>query len=131
MASSKQNQQLSKKQQEFIDKHVELGGNISKTCKAVGINRGTYYQWMEKSEDFADAVALSKDALIDEIEDILMKKIRGFEHTVTAQKVDKEGNVISFQKTFYFPPCTQSIQYKLNAIARHRGYGRKPDDAND
>lgn len=113
----------------FIEKFQDCGCNISKTAKAIGINRRTITRWMKEDREFAEDLQEEKEGQLDEVEDILMKKIRGFEHELSREKVDKDGNVIPYKSTLYFPPCFQSIQLKLNAYGRHRGYGMKPDDS--
>ena len=63
------------------------------------------------------------------VENILLKKARGFEHEITREKVNKDGLVTPYKSTLYFPPCFQSLQLMVVAMARHRGYGMKPDDS--
>ncbi len=112
-----------------IKSYIDCKFNISKACKASKIARKTFYRWIKEDPDFAQAIEDAKESLIDDVEDILLKKIRGFEHTIKREKVDKEGNVIVYNNTFYFPPCYASLKLFLDAQARHRGFGMKPDDS--
>lgn len=114
--------------EKFLDKYSLLG-NISKTCQAIGVSRTAYYNWVKEDEEFAEKVVNAKESLIDEVEGILMKKIRGYEHSVKREKVDKNGQVHSYNSVMYFPPCFNSMKLFLEAKARHRGYGMKLDDS--
>lgn len=118
-----------KRKEDAIEAYKVNRYNISKTCKAIGMGRTAFYDWIKTDPDFAQAIEDAKESLIDDVEDILLKKIRGFEHTIKREKVDKEGNVIVYNNTFYFPPCYASLKLFLDAQARHRGFGMKPDDS--
>lgn len=118
-----------KNKQLALKAYVKCKFNVSKTCASVPIDRSTFYDWIKTDPDFAQAIEDAKESLIDEVEDILLKKIRGFEHTIKREKVDKEGNVIVYNNTFYFPPCYASVKLFLDAQARHRGFGMKQDDS--
>ncbi len=118
-----------KRKEDAIEAYKVNRYNISKTCKSIGMGRTAFYDWIKNDPDFAQAIEDAKESLIDEVEDILLKKIRGFEHTIKREKVDKEGNVIVYNNTFYFPPCYASLKLFLDAQARHRGFGMKQDDS--
>jgi len=50
-------------------------GIISISCKAIGINRSTYYDWMAKDEQFKKAVDEIQDVAIDFVESKLFQQI--------------------------------------------------------
>jgi len=52
----------------------EVRGNISLTCQAVGINRQTYYNWLEADEQFRTAIKEAKLVLCDDMEGVLINK---------------------------------------------------------
>lgn len=60
----------------FIEfyKRDEVRGNISMTCSAVGINRTTYYNWIDKDEKFRKEIYDAKMEMCDEMEQILISR---------------------------------------------------------
>jgi hypothetical protein len=60
----------------FIDfySRPEVQGNISTTCDAVSINRQTYYNWLEKDENFRDLMKEAKMRMCDEMEQVLISR---------------------------------------------------------
>ena len=58
-------------------------GNISAACKEVGINRSTYYDWIEKDPDFVQRVQEVEESVIDAVEQKLQELIQK-ENNVTA-----------------------------------------------
>ena len=124
-----QKETTKKNKDHAIKAYLDARFNVSKACASININRRTFQRWIKEDPDFAQAIEDAKESLIDEVEDIMLKKIRGFEHTIKREKVDKEGNVIVYNNTFYFPPCYASLKLFLDAQARHRGFGMKQDDS--
>lgn len=47
--------------------------NISATCKAVGIHRSTYYDWVYKSDTFNTFLRDTREGLFDDIETLIYK----------------------------------------------------------
>lgn len=81
MESGKQNKSLvgklgNIKKDKFIEFYMrdEVRGNISLTCDAVGINRQTYYNWLEADENFRNAIYESKLRLCDDMEQVLISR---------------------------------------------------------
>lgn len=64
----------------FLQALANNRGNVTKACEAVGINRCTYYRWLE-DEDFKNEVDNVSEGLLDLAEDQLQQKI---EHGDTA-----------------------------------------------
>jgi hypothetical protein len=80
-------------------------GIISTSCKAVGIARSTFYEWIDKDEDFKKAVDEIKDVAIDFVESKLFQQI-------------DEGNP------------TSTIFY-LKTKAKQRGYVERQEIVHD
>jgi hypothetical protein len=62
----------------FIDAYKKTFGNISQSCKRIKISRQTYYNWMEKDEEFKkqlDGVE-PEEVFIDFAENALVKRIQ-------------------------------------------------------
>lgn len=66
---------LSDKQLKFINGLVSGYCNISKACRTAGIHRSTYYEWLNTSDSFAEAVDQAKEALRDRWEDEIAKHV--------------------------------------------------------
>lgn len=94
---------LKRTQKALIEALNQSLGNITISCKNVGVSRNTYYQWLKQPE-FAEAVNDIPEQTIDFVENALLKNIR--EGNVTAQ--------IFFLKT----------------KAKHRGYVEKQEIEN-
>lgn len=60
---------------DFIDAMRKTLGNISESCKIVGIDRSTYYRWMESDKAFADSIDEVYERNTDFVETKLMKLI--------------------------------------------------------
>lgn len=60
---------------DFIDVMRKTLGNISESCKIVGIDRSTYYRWMESDKAFADSIDEVYERNTDFVETKLMKLI--------------------------------------------------------
>jgi transposase-like protein len=80
----------------FIEILTKQAGNVAGACRAMNINRRTYYNWMEKHEDFKGVVLDITEALIDDAESQL-------------QKLIGDGNVVA-------------ILFYLKTRAKSRGY---------
>lgn len=116
------------KKSAFLEKYPELECHVKNTCKAIGIGRRTYYNWINNDEEFAQDVINERQGMLDDMESLLMKKAKGFEHTIIREKPTKDG-VTQYKSVMYFPPCFQSIISILNAQARQRGYAMKNDES--
>lgn len=57
----------------FLQAFEKNGGNISASCTAIGINRGTYYQWMENDAKFAASVSEIEERNLDALENVLFE----------------------------------------------------------
>lgn len=63
------------KKKDFIKAMGEVMGNITLACRAVGIKRQTYYNWIEKDEDFRKACDSINEESIDFVENKLFSRI--------------------------------------------------------
>ena len=59
----------------FLEQFIKNACNISQTCKAIDIDRGTYYLWTEKDPEFVLKVEEARDALRELAESQLFKNI--------------------------------------------------------
>ena len=90
---------LTKKQKQFIDAYEKHGTNISRTCKAIGIDRQTYYNWCSANSAFKSQCDAIEESMIDFAESMLYRQI-------------KDGN-------------TSAIIFFMKTKARKRGYAER------
>ena len=69
------NSTKSTKKELFLRSYAKTLGHISNSCKAIKIDRGTYYNWMENDPDFKKAVLYIDDSFIDLAESKLRENI--------------------------------------------------------
>ena len=101
----------------FVEAFRKSMGNITKACESVGINRGTYYLWIENDPIFKSHIDDVMEEKLDFIESKLEEVITG----IVVQK-DAEGNVV-YQR----PPDTAAIIFALKTQGKKRGYYEKKE----
>lgn len=85
----KEQMRTTKMKQAFLDKFVNTLGNISGTCKDIGIDRPTFYMWLKKDPEFKQMVEDVPEVRLDFAEQQLNKLIRA----------DHPAAIIFFLKT--------------------------------
>jgi len=66
---------LSDKQVRFINAYLSNYCNVSKSCTSASVARSTYYEWKNRSDNFAQAVEQAEEALKDRLVDEINKHI--------------------------------------------------------
>ncbi|MBS5798111.1 MAG: hypothetical protein KH100_15805 [Dysgonomonas mossii] len=98
---AKYNQKYNKKIVECICELMSIDSyTVAEICQAVNISERTYYDWMSKNADFADAIKKAQDKLTQdyliECNRSLVKLIKGYtiqeKKTVTADTGRKDEN---------------------------------------
>ncbi len=64
------------KKDKFVEfyQRDEVRGNISMSCQAATISRQTYYDWLEKDENFRKAIYDAKMTMCDDMEQVLIAR---------------------------------------------------------
>lgn len=62
------------KKDKFIEAYKSTNGNITDSASITGIERKTYYNWLEADESFAMQILDSEANLNDEIRQVLISK---------------------------------------------------------
>lgn len=62
------------KKEKFVDAYKKTNGNITDSASVAGIARATYYNWLEKDDEFAMKILDSEADLNDEIRQVLIAK---------------------------------------------------------
>ena len=84
------------KKKAFIEYFFKSSGNISFLCQQIGINRKTFYRWMENDPDFREKILAEDEAFTDMAE-------------------TQHHNLVAAGH----PP---SVQFHLRTKGKHRGY---------
>lgn len=77
------------------------GITIEEICKKIGIQRNTYYRWVEQYKEFADAVNTSRELVDYKVENALLKAALGYktkEIKVTLGKKLFNGETVEMLK---------------------------------
>jgi len=106
-------------QKQFINFLTAKMFNVSKACKAFGISRKTYYQWLDRDPEFAEMVWEAREAEKDIFEDNVKLLARGI------PKVDKDGKLIGWVER----PDTASAIFLNKTQNKDRGYIEGPEKA--
>ena len=98
-------------------------GVVTPACKAIGIDRGTHYNWYNEDSEYRAAVDELKNVAIDHSESKLHELING----VTVENgVDLEtGETIVYKKE----PNVTAVIFHLKTIGKKRGYVEKETTA--
>lgn len=75
----------------FVKAFAQSRGIIAPACKAVSINRTTYYDWMERDPAFAESVEAIRQEQIDTVESALLNKIEGGDTTAVIFYLKTKG----------------------------------------
>lgn len=75
----------------FVKAFAQSRGIIAPACKAVSINRTTYYDWMERDPAFAEAVEAIRQEQIDTVESALLNKIEDGDTTAVIFYLKTKG----------------------------------------
>lgn len=108
----------------FLRELAKSRGTIYVACNNVGINRTTYYRWMEMYPDFKEAVEEINESVIDFVESKLIEKVNGI--TVRKGVDDESGEDIIYD----LPPSDTAIIFFLKTRAKKRGYIERSEFAN-
>ncbi len=100
------------------------GETIDDACKKAGIDRSTYFEWMndEGKADFSDIIKKAKaefrKTIVGRLEASLWKKALGFE--IDETKIERNGNGDIRKKTVttkYYPPDTAALIFALTNVS--------------
>ena len=75
----------------FVKAFAQSRGIIAPACKAVSINRTTYYDWMERDPAFAESVEAIRQEQIDTVESALLNKIEDGDTTAVIFYLKTKG----------------------------------------
>ncbi len=95
-----------------LDIFATNGCNVTKVCQKVGIDRATFYRWLERDVEFAEGIRQAEVTLNDMVEDKLMMKIFHLDHGPSIRFYLKHKH------PDYMPPSR--LMYNKNRFNYHR-----------
>lgn len=96
---------LTKKQEVFVKAYIDMYCNVKESCRVAGITRSTFYDWMNRSKAFSEAIRDAEEAALDRAEQRLNEAV-------------DEGNI-------------RAITFLLSTKGRSRGYVNKVEVGGD
>jgi transposase-like protein len=102
------------RKQAFLEAYKKSLFNISEACRAIGINRTTYYTWIEKYPKFKEELELAEKQMDDIAENSLYKNVKkgiqkAVEFYLTNRKKDKYSNNQNIEVTI--PKVVKEVIY--------------------
>ena len=101
------------------------GATIEKFCAAMGINKVTYFRWLNK-DTFATALQRARETFtataVEDVENALARAARGAEFAIVVEKrklnktTGKLETVEATRKTFYEKPDVDAVKFFLTNI---------------
>ena len=108
---------ITRSQERFLKAYPKKLFNVSATCRAVGIHRSTYYDWLDKSDTFRCFAHDVKEELYDNLETIMYKKAlegdnRMLIFIAKTQMRDRGygDNPVTTNTNIYISPYEQKLQ---------------------
>ena len=99
-------------------------------AKNAGIKIRTFYEWMERFPQIAQAIKKGKAPVDFEVENALLKRAKGYEWEETTTEIDSNGKKHINKVTRHVPPDVGAIVFWLKNRKRDRWRDR-PEQAQD
>lgn len=61
--------------EKFLALFLPMKFNVTKICQEIGVNRNTYYEWLETDPVFAARVKDQKQVLVDKAREVVMESL--------------------------------------------------------
>ncbi|WP_421752905.1 hypothetical protein [Croceimicrobium sp.] len=86
--------------------------HITNACKNVGIDRKTFYNWLNRDQEFADLYLMIQEQDLDNSE-LTLRRLRD-----GVPKLDQDGKFIGWK----IRPDTLAVMFHLKTKGKKRGY---------
>lgn len=101
-----------KKKAAVLDELERNNFHITNACKKIGIERKTFYNWLEADQDFAEKYLAIQEEDLDNSE-LTLRRLRD-----GVPKVDEDGNF----KGWEIRPDVLAVMFHLKTKGKGRGY---------
>lgn len=120
MAKGKYGEWLTKDKLATVERWKRHGLANKQIADNIGISEETFYQWVKKYSEFAEAIKKGKEVIVCELENALIKRAKGYEVTESNSFYDRDGNEIKRESIRHVPPDTTALIFALkNMDAEH------------
>lgn len=79
------------KMDSFLREFERSHWNITKACKAIGLDRRTYYDWLKHCPKFREKLNEQQEAILDKAESVLHKQLDDDNVSVAQYILEKRG----------------------------------------
>ncbi len=101
-----------KKKEAILEALVSNDFHITNACKNVGIDRKTFYNWLNRDQEFADLYLMIQEQDLDNSE-LTLRRLRD-----GVPKLDQDGKFIGWK----IRPDTLAVMFHLKTKGKKRGY---------
>lgn len=91
----------------------------------------TLYRWKNKHSQICQSLKKGKEVVDYEVENALLKRAKGYTETHTTQKVTKDGDVVDYEVTTYYPPDPTSAIFWLKNRQPKKWRDKSHNDFNE
>ena len=118
---------FSQKKKAFLKVFPEAFGNITKTAEAVGIDRGTFYNWIKSDQEFKKTIENiePEEMLLDFAESQLLEKIKSGDITAIIFFLKTKGQKRGYTEKQHI---VQEEKKGLTIIVENEELKRKIED---
>ena len=79
----------------------------------IGITEETFYQWVKRFSEFAEAIKKGREVIVCELENALIKRAKGYDVTESNSFYDRDGNEVKRESIRHIPPDTTALIFAL------------------
>jgi len=108
---------------EFLVVLQQFGNHISNACKSFGIERTTYYKWLENDPWFKSEIDQINEAELDDAEQMHRYLRQGIPQIV--KETAPDGTVIERMIGWEEKPDRYALEFYLSRKGKTRGWGEK------
>lgn len=114
---------MEEKHREFLVVLNSFGGHVGNACKAYGISRRAYYNWVKENAAFKSEIEELREAELDDAEQMHEYLRKGIPNIVTT--VDENGNTIEKMVGWHKEPDRNALEFYLERKGRSRGWAKE------
>ena len=113
MAKGKYGEWLTEDKLATVERWKRHGLANKQIADNIGISEETFYQWVKKYAEFAEAIKKGKEVIVCELENALIKRAKGYDVEEIVYLPEKGGGVTERRNTKHIPPDTTALIFAL------------------